>query len=611
MSSPGTNVATCLAMLLRSCALSAHSVGLVFCALLGLAACGDDADAPSTAGAGASAGAKAAGGGAGRAGSGVGGSAAKAGAGGSSVAGSGGSPSKGGPAGSGAAGSGGSLAGGSAGTNAGGSAGTNAGAGAGTNTGGGAGMNTGGSAGTNAGGSAGKNTGGSAGASSETTITLPAIAPLSAGLGPRFPSGIEPGDPAVCEAIAPARCWWVDSAAAAGGDGSFAKPARSFESIVGALQGTDYTQGTIGGGDYLYVKGTFVVPATDDPEHMLRVLFRRKSQGGTVAVPTVIKSWRGSPRAVFDGHHEVNDMLLFANMGSFRMANIEIRDAGGRGVVVESVDGTAIFEDMYVHGTVAADSLGVGGGIHCWGGGGSQLLVRHNHFRANTFTTKPIGAINNVGAFSLTADGDTDGTLRVTQNVFEEETTGVRHKHAGNFDTEIANNLFWKGERGVLLRSRKTNDIHHNVFLDLSAAAIVSYVENTAGDLHASVHHNNFFDTTRLLTDINGAHNDDHIIDFHHNFVHEPTSPTAFEISFEESLPFVTGAWNLYDLAAGDKFAVSSGKAGTLDFAGFAKKIADTTSTHSVAKGTGTTVADHQKAYEQFQAARVANGIGF
>lgn len=304
-------------------------------------------------------------------------------------------------------------------------------------------------------------------------------------------------------------------------------------------------------------------------------------------------------------------MILFANVGSFRLANIEIRDAGGRGVVVESVDGTAVFEDMYIHGTVAADSLGVGGGIHCWGGGGSQLLVRHNHFRANTFTTKPIGAINNVGAFSLTADGDAVGRLLVTQNVFEEETTGVRHKHAGNIDTEIADNLFWKGERGVLLRSRKTNDIHHNVFVDLSAAAIVSYVENTTGDLHASVHHNNFFQTKRLLTDINGLHDHDHIFDFHHNFVHEPTSATAYEVSFEESLPFIGGSWNIYDLPAGAAFATSTGKAGTLDFAAFAKKIGDTTSTRSVTQVTGTTLADHQKAYEQHEAARVANGIGF
>jgi hypothetical protein len=434
---------------------------------------------------------------------------------------------------------------------------------------------------------------------------------LPANLGPRFPGGIEPGDPSVCEALAPARCWWVDAAAPAGGDGSFASPASSFESIVGALNGTSYAQGSIGSGDVLYVKGTFVVPAKDDPKHLLRILFRRKNQSGTPVNPTVIKSWRGSPRAVFDGHHEVNDLILFANVDSVRLANVEIRDAGGRGVVVESVEGTATFEDMVIHGTVADDGLGVGGGIHCWGGAGNELVVRNNQFYANDFETHPIAAINNIGAFSLTADETADGTLRVYGNVFEDETTGVRHKHAGAYTTEIHDNLFWKGQRAVELRSWKANDIHHNVFLDLSAAAIVSYVENTTGELHATIHHNNFFNVAELMSDIHGVHDHDHLLDFHHNFVHSTQSSTAYAISFAQSLPYLSGSWNLYDLPAGMKFATDPNQGQSLDFAPFAAKIGDATSQRSVAKGTGTALTVHAQAYEQFQTEREANTIGF
>ena len=453
----------------------------------------------------------------------------------------------------------------------------------------------------------------SSGTASNTTPyespELPALTKLPPDLGPRIPMGIEAGDPSEWEATAPARCWWVDAAAASGGDGSFEAPYNSFEAVVGALHGTDYVQGQIGSGDFLYVRGVFNPPEVDDPDHLLKIIFRRENQGGTAENPTVIKSWRGSARAIFDGDQVTSDLLQFANISSFRVANIEIRNAGGRGISVESFTGQGIFEDLVIHHTIGNGTIGTGGGLHFYGGGKQEAIVRHCHFYKNNINEV---STNNVGALSITSDllPPDIGILSVTANIFEDETTGVRHKHAGNIDTTIEGNLFWKGRRGVWLRSFKNNEIRQNVFLDLSETAILSYVENTNGELQASIHHNNFFNTTRMLTDIIGLYDHVHHLSFLQNFYHSTNSSIVYEVSNKDTLPYLGSFQNIYVIP--DELTFSKPTDGeVVNFKAFHAALKDTTSTASPTTSADSTIAAHNAAYERFAIERAAGSIGY
>ncbi len=447
--------------------------------------------------------------------------------------------------------------------------------------------------------------------STPPTLTLPPLTHLPTSLGPRFAGGIEPGDASLCEAAPPGRCYWVDANAPAGGDGTFASPYNSFEKVVGAMQGSDYLQGSIAGGDHLYLRGTFAPPTSDDPAHFLRIALRRASQGGTLESPTVIKSWRGFPRAVFDGQHQTSDLLVFAGLPAFRVTNIEIQNANGRGLVVESGEGLAIFEDLVVHDTIGDGVVGVGGGLHFYGGADQEFVVRNCHFYANN--REAFGAINNIGALSLTSDleGPGFGTLRVYGNVFENETTGVRHKHAGNYTTEIYENLFWNSERAILLRSFRGNEIRSNTFLNLSESAVVSYVENTRGELRAAIHHNNFFNTARLLTDVIGVREHNHLFDVHHNFYQSPAASTAYEISATASLPFVSGSQNLYLMPTDGTFFSDPTAGSALPFAAFSSSIGDATSVFHAATAASDGVSVYNQAYEEYAVGQGADPVGY
>ena len=240
--------------------------------------------------------------------------------------------------------------------------------------------------------------------SGSSTSPLPPLTMLPPSLGPRFAGGIEPGDPSKCEATPPSRCYWVDADAPSGGNGSFASPYNSFEAVVGSINGSNYAQGSIAGGDYLYLRGTFAPPATDDPSRLLRMLFRRASQGGTRENPTVIKSWRGSPRAVFDGQHRTNDMIVFAGMPSFRVANLEIATrSNGRWHACGIGHGSGDFRRIWwctIPSVTASSVLEV---ASFFGDAGHEFVVPENcHFYANN--KNAFGAINNIGALSLTSD---------------------------------------------------------------------------------------------------------------------------------------------------------------------------------------------------------------
>ena len=146
-----------------------------------------------------------------------------------------------------------------------------------------------------------------------------------------------------------------------------------------------------------------------------------------------------------------------------------------------------------------------------------------------------------------------------------------------------------------MLRSFRSNEIRNNVF-DLSESAIVSYVENTNGELHAAIHHNDFFNTTRLMTDVIGVHDHDHTIDVHHNFYHGTTAATAYAISSAASLPFVTGSSNIYVLPSDQAFSAPT-DGSPVAFAAFSSTIGDTTSVFHTATAAGASASVHNDTY--------------
>ena len=199
--------------------------------------------------------------------------------------------------------------------------------------------------------------------SGSSTLTLPPLSMLPPSLGPRFAGGVEPGDPSKCEATPPSplllgrcRCterreWQLRGAL------QLVRSRRRSDQRLELLTRLHRRWRLFVLARHLRAARPPTIPVISS------MLFRRAGQGGTRENPTVIKSCRGSPRAVFDGQHQTNDMIVFAGMPSFRVANLEIRNANGRGVLVESGKDLAIFEDLVVHDTVGDGVVGVGGGL--------------------------------------------------------------------------------------------------------------------------------------------------------------------------------------------------------------------------------------------------------
>ncbi|MHC4738478.1 MAG: hypothetical protein ACYS9Y_06205, partial [Planctomycetota bacterium] len=209
--------------------------------------------------------------------------------------------------------------------------------------------------------------------------------------------GIEPGDPSQGEAPPGKTNWYVDANAPDGGDGSYANPYNSFEQVVGWMNGTNYVTGLIRGGDYLYVKGTFSASNHVEGTNNMDVHIGRAIQAGTLAQPTVIKSWLGSPRAVFDSEYLKNDIIKLRALslgGQFIIQNIEVKRANGRGIYVgENVAGceviTVVIRDGHGDGIV-----GTGGGILFRLNEGEPHYVMRNSLVYNN-DISPEGGTNN------------------------------------------------------------------------------------------------------------------------------------------------------------------------------------------------------------------------
>lgn len=321
-----------------------------------------------------------------------------------------------------------------------------------------------------------------------------------AGRGLLFPDGIEPGNPSDCEAPTGNTCYWVDAQAPDGGNGTFASPFNSFELVAGYDEGSGYVAGLISGGDFLYVKGTFDGTANVERTHKTKLELARASQGGTKAAPTVIKSWRGSPRAVFDGAEVESDLIHVRNSGGVRLQNLEVARSGGRGVYIGEGVAFAEVVSLFVRDGLGDGVSGDGGGLllRLTDMGTHEYVVRSSQFSNNR--VRQSGPEGNIGAISILMEplSPNGGTVRVFDNLIENEVGGLRQKHTGNVHVEAYNNLL-RGCTLALHVRALTNDFHHNLIVDSAEGLGQDSWNYHTPTMHASVHSNTFFNVRTLL----------------------------------------------------------------------------------------------------------------
>ncbi|MCB0346489.1 MAG: hypothetical protein KDD66_15325 [Bdellovibrionales bacterium] len=318
-----------------------------------------------------------------------------------------------------------------------------------------------------------------------------------------FPDGIEPGSASQCEAPAGSTCYWVDSDAPGGGNGSYNSPYNSFEEVAGWQTGANYHAGQLRSGDYLYVRGYFDANNHDESSHSMRIHLGRGYQGGTPTAPTVIKSWRGNPRAVFDGRHWLNDMIKVSALS----------DDHNRGVLIQNIElkrsaGRAIDIGTYVrYADVASVVIRDGIGDSYSGEGGAILFraqttlhdfkIRNSLLYGNQVSAGP--NINNIGAVSILSSTSALPGSRVVvkHSVIHDETTAIRHKHSGTVQTFAHNNEIYNVERAFYLRSHE-NYINDNLIYN-AGDVFFTETENQTGQIKANIHDNRVFNSSKLL----------------------------------------------------------------------------------------------------------------
>lgn len=318
-----------------------------------------------------------------------------------------------------------------------------------------------------------------------------------------FPNGIEPGNAWDCEAPAGSTCYWVDSDAPGGGNGSYNSPFNSFEEVAGWQTGSTFHPGLISGGDFLYVRGYFDANDHDEQYHNMRIHLARGFQGGTPQYPTTIKSWRGHPRAVFDGRHWLNDFVHVRALDNdhnygVRVQNIEITRSGGRGIDIGTNVRYADVAGVVVHDGLGNGVLGEGGGVYFRAQSTQHdFTVRNSLFYNNK--VDPSGSYNNIGAIGILSSlGAAAGSrVVVRHNVIHDEIIGVRHKHSGSVQMYAHNNEIYNVDRGFYFRSHDSH-VYDNLLYN-AAEAFYLESENQTGHIKANIFHNRIFNSGRLL----------------------------------------------------------------------------------------------------------------
>lgn len=295
-----------------------------------------------------------------------------------------------------------------------------------------------------------------------------------------WPDGIEPGDPSFCEAPQGKRCWWVDAAAGSNGDGNYSSPYNDFKQL----------EQNVHGGDFVYVRGTFDM-ATNSPSHQMTLNFYTLAASGTRQEPTTLKSWRGSPRAVFSSAR-TDAQVRMTRTGGIRLQNIEITNFGDVGISVdEGVEYAELVSIVARDGRVTQSS-GIGGGVRLYAQDRLHTFVVRNCLFENTSDSSQIGG--NVGALSLISEPSAlpGSTFTVFNSVFRGNFVAIRHKHAGQVHMEAFHNRIEGNSIGLHLRTW-SSDIHDNILIGNEIAILLENAVANA-DHKYLVRHNTLYD---------------------------------------------------------------------------------------------------------------------
>ncbi len=398
--------------------------------------------------------------------------------------------------------------------------------------------------------------------------------------------GIEPGTASDCEAGPSNRCWYVDANAPDGGDGSFALPYNSFEQVVGyRTTSSSYVTGLLQGGDHLYVTGTFDMDQhVDDGGKAIRLYFGNPSQGGTSSNPTVVKSYKGQARAVFDGKfrrvgsmdHETAGLIevrtSFATpIDSIVIQNIEVQNASGIGIAINENVLNVEMVSVVVHDTALVDGASSRGGVHFrMTARLTNYLIRNSLLYSNYRNENGVGyyssTSNNIGGVNILTAPEADNGSRVVvrNNVFLDEFYAIRHKHSGDVITEIYSNYIDEANIGVFVRAYTDNIIHHNIMKDVGIAFYLE-AENQNGNMIGSFYNNTVINSNALVD-------------------------TGFETSaFTRSPNFYNNIFISSSDDGDDEYPIVLGKYGSNNYA-----LSQWTSSHNIFDIAGTTLLRHE-----------------
>ncbi len=320
---------------------------------------------------------------------------------------------------------------------------------------------------------------------SENVEPLPQLSSQKFGPEALFPNGIEKGDASKCEAPDGNKCWYVFSEASADGDGTFASPFNSFEKVVGYEHGNGYSPGLLRGGDYLYVRGLFPANKHDAKSSNQRLILARPIQGGSRSKPTVIKSWPGFKRAIFDGEYKYIDMLGVRNVGGEDSAiiiqNIELTRGLGRGISISDGAGYVSIIGIVGHKTQGNGIMGTGGVVNfTMRQGVNNFSVTNSMFYSNNIN--PTGSLDNIGAIGITSEKNAGegSNIEIAYNLFDNEEVAIRQKHAGNIRMDAHHNKITNCSEGFHLRAFE-NQVTSNL-IDSTKIAFRISEGNAQGD---------------------------------------------------------------------------------------------------------------------------------
>lgn len=337
--------------------------------------------------------------------------------------------------------------------------------------------------------------------------------------------GIEPGTASTCEATGGSTCYWVDCDAVTDGDGSFANPYWGFETVAGYMNGGSFVQGSLLGGDFLYVKGTCdSAESTEDATGPLKVLkIKRAAQYGTLTHPTVVKSYKGTSRAIFDMQQdtaivsaiELEDATEAA--GKYvHIQNVLVQDYYNRGIDCHGPTGCSLYNVEIKDGKANGDGVLGSAVFFAEGTQAYTHSVDRSYFHDNNVS--PSGGANNQGSICLLSEttADAASVFNVTNSKFENEIKGIRHKHNGVITNNVVGNLFLNNDQAMYLRA-DTTVAHNNVMVNTTDWVFDMCSENLSTKVDLTAYNNTVYTSPRFVQTSCAPQDEDHHLTLYNN----------------------------------------------------------------------------------------------